>query len=183
MSKTTTLKYLIAASTLAIFATPGIAHAEGFDGPYAGIQGGIEILNSEGSTIAGPFDDSDSQAMVGGVLGLRGSLTNGFVVGAEGDLGFNIDSGDARYGISAIAGAQLGESSLLYGRVGYGFRDGLPADTGEGLVLGGGFETLLSDSLGLRLDYKHIDLGGIDLTDNTVDYSSHEITAGAILSF
>ena len=163
---------------------PASASAEGFDGPYAGVQGGIAILNAEGSTLAGPIDTSDSEAFVGGLLGYRASLGDtGLVLGVEGDAGIGTDSGDARYGASGIAGIKLGSSSLLYTRVGYGWREGMPATTGEGLVLGGGFETKLTDSLNLRLDYKHLGLGGTNFPDNTIDYSGHEVTGGVVLSF
>lgn len=177
-------KFAVAALAGAAFFLPAAANAEGFDGPYAGVQGGLGILNAEGSTLAGPVDTSDSEAFVGGLLGYRAPLgDSGVILGAEGDAGIYTDSGDGRYGLSGIAGVQLGDSSLLYGRVGYGWRDGLPADTGEGLVLGGGFETRLSRSVSFRLDYKHIDLGGTSIPDNTIDYSGHEITGGVVFGF
>lgn len=163
---------------------PGAAGAEAFDGPYAGIGAGLGILESEGSTIAGPFDRSDKDAVVTGLAGFRKPVgASGLVVGVEGDAGVNVDNGDGRYGVSGIAGFRLGGNSLLFGRAGYGWRDGLPRDTGKGLVLGAGFETLLADRVNLRLDYRHQDLGGLDFPDNTVDFAGHEVTAGVVFGF
>jgi len=162
----------------------GSASAEPFSGPYAGIGAGIGILESEGSTIAGPFDRTQSDAVVTGIAGYRMPLGEGPVVlGVEGDAGINVDTGDGRYGLSGIAGVKLGEASLVYGRAGYGWRDGMPGDTGKGLVLGGGFETRLTEALNLRVDYRHHDLGSIALPDNTADYAAHEVTGGLILAF
>lgn len=178
------LKSAIAALAAGFALAPAAAHAEGFDGPYVGAQGGLGILNAEGSTLAGPVDTSDSEAVVGGFAGYRSSLGGtGLVLGVEGDVGIGIDSGDGRYGVSGIGGIKLGDSTLVYTRVGYGWRDGMPADTGDGLVLGGGIETKLSDSLGLRLDYKRLDLDDTNFPDNTIDYSGHEVTGGVVFSF
>lgn len=178
------MKPLFAALAASIALIPATAHAEGFDGPYAGVQGGLSIFEAEGSTLLGPVDYSDNEGFAGGLLGYRASLgESGLVLGAEGDLGIGFDSGDLRYGASGILGVKLGGSSLLYTRVGYGWRDDMPADTGEGLVLGGGFETKIANALNLRLDYKHLDLGETNLPDNAIDYTGHEITAGVIFGF
>lgn len=175
---------LAASVALASAVAPATAHAEDFDGPYAGVQGGLSIFKAEGSTLTGPIDITDKEAFAGGLLGYRASLgQTGLVLGAEGDLGIGFDSGDLRYGASGILGVKLGGSSLLYTRAGYGWRDGMPADTGSGLVLGAGFETKISSGLNLRLDYKHLDLGDTDLPDNAIDYSGHEIAAGVVFNF
>lgn len=177
----------IAFTAVAGFAAfiPGAAQAKGFDGPYAGVEAGLSILDAKGATLAGPFDETDEAAFVGGLLGYRTPVSEngGLIVGLEGDLGVATDGGDVRYGVSGIAGVKLGGSSLLYGRVGYAGRDGLPEGTGDGVMFGGGFETRLAERLNLRLDYKYIDLGSIDFTDNMAEFTEHEITGGLVLEF
>ncbi|MBS1239672.1 MAG: hypothetical protein H6R45_378 [Proteobacteria bacterium] len=166
----------------ALASTP--AFAEGFDGPYVGAQAGIAILHVEGSKLGGPFEETSETAFAGAVLGYRMPVgESGVVIGAEGDIGVHVDGGDARYGVSALAGVKIGGNSLVYGRVGYGWHDGLPADVGKGLVFGGGFETKLAGNVNARVDYKYLDLGSTNFPDNTLDYTGHEVTAGIVFGF
>ena len=97
--------------------------------------------------------------------------------------GIHVDGGDARYGVSAIAGVPIGSGSLAYGRVGYAWHDGLPADVGKGMVFGGGFETRLTGPVNVRLDYKYLDLGETNVPDNMLSYTGHEVTAGFVVGF
>lgn len=167
---------------------PAAAHAEDFEGPYVGVEGGLGIVEVEGSTILGPFKESDNSAMIGGIVGMRTHLSgdSGLVIGAEGNLGIYTNGGDARYGISGIAGVQIGESSLLYTRLGYGWVDGIatPGGTGiDGIALGAGFETALADSTNVRLDYKYLGYEDFEVPDNTAHFSGHEITVGVVFGF
>jgi opacity protein-like surface antigen len=171
---------LLGTGALALLSTP--ASAEGFDGPYVGAQAGVAVLHVEGSILTGPVDRTDETAYGAAVLGYRTQL-GPVVLGVEGDAGLHVDGGDARYGVSAIAGVPIGSKSLAYGRVGYAWHEGLPADVGEGLTFGGGFETRLVGPVNVRLDYKYLDLGETDFPDNTLDYTGHELTAGFVLSF
>lgn len=164
----------------ALVSTP--AFAGDFDGPYAGAQAGIALLHVEGSILTGPVERTDETAYGAGVLGYRKELGS-VVLGVEGDAGIHVDGGDARYGVSAIAGVKIGANSVAYGRVGYAWHEGLPADVGEGLTFGGGFETKLVGPVNIRLDYKYLDLGETDFPDNTLDYTGHEVTAGFIIGF
>jgi len=179
------MKFAVVVSTMIVAAVPAAAHAEDYEGPYVGVEGGIGILNTDGTTIAGPFETSDTSAFFGGLAGLRTHVSGdaGLVVGVEGDLGVYTVGGDIRYGVSAIGGFEPAKGTLLYGRIGYAGRDGFPTGAGDGLMFGGGVETALSDSINIRLDYKHLDLGEIDIPDNSADYSGHEVTAGVVFGF
>jgi len=186
LKKKCSLFVLCAAS--AGLAIPSAAHAEGFDGVYAGVEGGIGILEADGSTLLGPFESSDQSAYVGGVLGARTHVGGeaGLVVGLEGNGGIYTSSGDGRYGVSGIAGFEVGEGSLLYTRVGYGWLDGVatPEGTGiGGIVLGAGFETQVSGNANIRLDYRYLGYEDFDIPDATSNFSGHEITAGVIFDF
>lgn len=168
--------------------TPGIAHAEDFNGPYIGAEAGIGILDTEGSTIAGPFENTDTSAVVGAVLGYRTPLgtDSRVIVGIEGNLGLYTDGSDARYGVSGIGGYRIGDNGLAYLRAGYGWRDGVQTGAGkgiDGLVLGGGYEFGLTKNVSLRLDYKYLDYGDVNFPDNTVDFSGHEVTGGVLFNF
>lgn len=181
-------RLLLALSGAALAAVPGTAFAEGFDGPYVGVDAGLSILSINSDTLTGPDHDKDNSTLVRGVAGYRTGIGSvaGPVLGVEGDVGVVTDGGDMRYGISGIAGIQVLGSSLLYGRVGYGWRDGVERPGGEGidgLVLGGGFETALAANLHLRADYRHLSYGDFDMPDNTFHFDGHEVTGGVILAF
>jgi len=171
---------LFGVSVAALISDP--AHAEGFDGPYVGVQAGIAVLHIEGDILTGPFEETSETAFGSAVLGYRMSA-GPLVLGAEGDIGIHVDGGDARYGVYGIAGARLGGSSLVYGRVGYAWHDGFADDLGKGLVLGGGFETKLAGPVNARIDYKYLDLGETDIPDNSFDITGHEVTAGIVFTF
>jgi outer membrane immunogenic protein len=167
---------------------PAAAQAEVFDGPYAGVEAGLGILKAKGTTFAGPVSSKDESGVVSAVLGYRLPLgeSSPVVVGAEGNVGLYTNGGDAHYGISGIGGFRIGESALIYLRAGYGWLDGVETGDGkglDGLVLGGGAEMKLTDSLSARADYRHIDYGGFDYVDNSFDFKGDEIVASLLFNF
>ncbi|WEK47681.1 MAG: outer membrane beta-barrel protein [Candidatus Andeanibacterium colombiense] len=164
----------------AAVSTPALAGD--FDGPYIGAQAGVALLHVEGDILTGPVDKTSTTGYGAAVLGYRLDA-GGVVLGIEGDAGTHVDGGDARYGVSAIAGLPIGSRSLVYGRVGYVWHDGLPADVGKGVTVGGGFETKLTGPVNVRLDYKYLALGKTDIPDNTLSYTGHEVTAGVVIGF
>jgi len=177
-----------AVSAAAILGLATASSAQDFDGAYAGIESGVGIVDTDGSTLAGPFSYSDTSAIVGGVLGYRTPVTadSNVVVGLEGDVGFYTNGSNARYGLYGIGGYRVGESGLLYLRVGYDWLDGVNTGAGkgiDGLAFGGGYEFGVTDQLTLRLDYKYIDYGGVSFPDNTIDFAGHEVTAAALFNF
>lgn len=172
----------------ALALAPGLASAEPFDGPYVGVQAGLGILKTKGDIFTGPFKKTDNSAVVSAVAGYRMPLgeSSPVVLGVEGDAGIYTNGSDARYGISGIGGVRVAERGLLYARVGYGWLDGVPTGAGtgiDGLVVGGGAEVALTDSISARADYKYLDYGGVNFPDNTLDFKGHEITASVLFNF
>lgn len=172
-----------AMATLAM--APGIASAEPFNGPYAGAEAGMGIMKSKGTTLAGPLSKSDDSAMIGGVAGYRMPLGKDepLVLGAEGGAAIDTQHGDARYMVSGIGGVKFSNQAMVYGRVGYAWNEGLPKGADHGLVLGAGAEVALTDTLGVRAEYRNIDYGKINFPDNVADYKGHEIMAGLMYNF
>ncbi len=52
-----------------------------------------------------------------------------------------------------------------------------------GWCWGGGAELALSDRVSARAEYRHIDYGGINFPDNTLDFTGHEVTAAVLFNF
>ncbi len=167
---------------------PVQAQAEAFDGPYVGVEAGVGVLKSKGSTIVGPFSNSASSAVLSAVVGYRMPLgeNSPIVVGAEGNAGIYSKGSNARYGISGIGGVRVSDSGLIYLRAGYGWLDGIQTGVGKGidrLVLGGGGEVKLTDKLTARADYKYLDYGGVNIPDNIVSFKGHEVVGSVLLNF
>lgn len=183
---------MAAFAATAIAALPQSAMAEPFEGEYVGIQGGLATTKSTGNTVFGPFDVKDNSPVAVAVAGYRAKLGSSIpvVVGLEGDIGFSVDHGEARIGVSAIAGPYLGKSALIYGRVGYASQSGVAtrfeSRKVDGLMFGGGVEANLLKHVNLRVDYRHMDYGKTPTSDaarQTLKFSGQEITGGLILDF
>ena len=175
-------------ASLILALTPGLAQAQDFSGPYVGAQAGIGILDTKGSTIAGPFDDTSTSAVASAVLGYRTPLGEDgpLVLGIEGDVGIYSKGSDARYGVSGLVGFRVGDNGMAYARGGYAWRDGIRTGVGKGIdgpVYGGGFEFGLSEQLSFRIDYKYLDYDDVNVPDNIANFSGHEVTGGVLLTF
>lgn len=125
---------------------------------------------------------------MGGVLGYRSPFgANGrFVLGIEGDLGFYSNGSNERYGLYGIGGYRVGEKGLAYLRFGYGWLEGIQTGIGtgvDGLVFGGGYEFGLRERMNLRVDYRYLDYGGVNIPDNTLDFDGQEITVAVLFDF
>lgn len=173
---------------LAAILVTGETHAQDFEGAYAGIEAGMGILKIDGSTFAGPFSDKDNSGIVGGVLGYRAPLgeDSRLVLGVEGALGFYTNGSNERYGLHGIGGYRVGDQGLAYLRAGYSWLGGVQTGIGtgvDGLSYGGGYEFGFSERMNLRLDYRYVDYGGVDIPDNTLDFDGHEITAAVLFNF
>lgn len=158
--------------------------ADDYDGLYAGLTGGIGIIKTDGSILTGPIDVVDNSGLISGVIGARYSLgqDSSFVVGLEGSLGYYTSGSDWNYDISGIAGYRVGDSGLIYGRVGYGTLK-TDARTFKGLILGGGYEFEMNENMNFRIDYKNISYKGEDFSDSMLNFAGHQITAGVIINF
>lgn len=179
MTKRNNLLSLTLAAGLLI---PSIAMAEGeFEGPYVGFKVGNGSVKSHGSILSGPFEDTANSALFGGIVGTRSDLGNGLIVGVEFDGNYYSEGSDWRYGGSGIAGFQVGDG-LIYGRLGYG-KLNQPGEDLKGLIIGGGYEHVLSDTMNIRIDYQNIGYTDFDFSDNVVNNTGHEITGALIFRF
>jgi hypothetical protein len=172
----------------ALAALPATAFAQAFDGPYVAADGGLAVLSQDRDTIAGSTEDTDYDAAVRGAVGYRTTVGGvaGPVLGVEADIGSGNGGGDLRYGVSGIGGVQIGGSSLVYGRVGYAWLDGIQRPGGEGIhgpAFGGGFETRLVGNAHLRFDYRHVAYKDYDFPDNSAAFSGDEVTGGVVFAF
>jgi len=178
----------LAALAMALSVAPQMASAEAFNGPYAGVEAGLGQIKAEGSILTGPIKIRDDSASVGVVAGYRMPVAEGMpvVLGVEGNLGLYTEGGDARYGLAGIGGMKIGDSALLYGKVGYGWHDGVENGVGSGLdgvLFGGGAEVALSERISARAEYRQIDYDEVNFPDNSLDYTGHEFMAGVLFNF
>ena len=121
-------KLILAASTilsLGLTASPAFAQAESPDGskafgiePYVAVMGGRHEFDSEVLKSGIPPVGYDGW-IVEGLAGVNVPLGPVFI-GAEGSVAKGV-SGDIdwSYGAAGRAGARVGESGLIYGKVGY----------------------------------------------------------------
>ena len=182
------LKPAHAGLALGLAAAPQVASAEAFSGPYAGIEAGLGQIKVEGSILTGPIKAKDDSAAVGLVAGYRLPVGADLpvVVGIEGNAGLYTEGGDARYGVAGIGGMKIGESALLYGKVGYAWHDGIRTGAGkglDGLLFGGGAEVALTQRISARAEYRQIDYDKISCPDNTLDFTGHEFMACVLFNF
>jgi opacity protein-like surface antigen len=173
---------------LLVVLLPGLAGAQDFDGVYAAAEVGMGIIRSAGSTIVGPVDDVEYSGLIGGTLGFRSPVgENGRVVlGLEGAVGMYTQGPDARLGAFGIGGLRVGARGLAYLRLGYVTLEGVQTGVSEGVdgpAAGGGFGFYIRDSIGLRIDYRYIDFGSVDVPDNTMGFDGHEMTAAIVFNF
>ncbi|MEE8295272.1 MAG: outer membrane beta-barrel protein [Sphingomonadales bacterium] len=171
-----------------VILVPGASHAEEFKGPYVAVEGGIGVLKTDGTTLGGPVDEAENSGLLSGVLGYRSPVgANGrLVLGAEGIFGFYTSGTNLHYGVYGIGGYRVGDKGLAYLRVGYGGLKDVQTGTGnslDGPVFGGGYEFSIHEKANLRLDYRYLSYGDVNIPDNTLDFSGHEITAGLLFNF
>jgi outer membrane immunogenic protein len=171
-------------------ALPGVAYAEPFNGPYLGVQAGLNhdsvgnVTSEIGDLAIGRSRDS----FIGGVYaGYDLTIAPRVVIGAE--AGFSLTTSDAMtrtgsddlarinpsyaYDLSARVGYLVTDETLLYVRGGY---DNVRArvtrevrgvtsrdrDNFDGWMVGGGVERSLTDAITARAEYRYSDLGGGD---------------------
>jgi outer membrane immunogenic protein len=179
-------KFAFSAALALVLWAPATAYAEPFDGPYVGVQAGLNHakigdLDTGIGTLA---VDRSRDSFIGGVYGgYDYRIAPRVVVGAE--AGLNLSSADTltrtgtddlarinpSYGfdLSVRAGYLVTDNTLLYVRGGY---DNLRArltredrgvvtrdrDNFDGWQVGGGVERSLTDSITARAEYRYSDL-------------------------
>jgi len=167
---------------------PQRSRAQDYSGVYAAAEVGVGIIESAGSTIVGPVEDSESSGLIGGALGFHSPLgeSGRVLLGLEGSVGLYLKETHGRIGAYGIGGVRIGATGLAYLRLGYVALHGVETGVGEGVdgpAFGGGFTFGLREKLGLRIDYRYIDYGGVDVPDNTMDFDGHEVTAAVVFDF
>jgi outer membrane immunogenic protein len=169
----------IAASALAL-ATSAQAATE--TGPYVGVAATVDSYNFDLGAI-----DSVGATGVGGsaFAGYNVALGNGFFVSPEANIELSSAKADLTdgadtvrlksrwgWGVGARAGYDINDSTAAYLRAGYA-RNQLRATANgvsdkswlEGVRVGGGLETRLTDRTRLRAEYNHVNYEQ-DVTNN-----------------
>lgn len=169
-----------------------------WEGFYVGVHGGYGGGDTDSSSeIAGPLGSYTAEGGFGGAqIGYNWELA-GFLVGLEGDISFADIDGDSIFGAKnpsseldwmATARARIGvlltPQILAYatGGVAWGEWDDQLApmtrlggsDVSIGWTIGGGFETKLTDSVTVKLEYLYIDFG-----DESYRFTFDSVTADA----
>ena len=161
--------YIRAVSVFVSAVCSTAAHAEVFNGVYAGGIVGYDKFSVE--VTSGTVTDSASGDGVSGgaLLGYNAKLGENFVAGieAEGVIGGGkITEGtvsvksDYTLSISARAGFLVSSNVLLFGKLGYAYTgistdDGIDSesDSGDGVASGGGVEAAFTDRISGRIVY------------------------------
>jgi outer membrane immunogenic protein len=179
--------------SIALMVAGGIsttAQAQTFNGPYIGVQGGLnhDKVGTLGTQIGAIAIDRSKDSFTGGVYaGYDVPIAPRVVIGVE--AGFNLAASDSvtrmggndlaqinpsyAFDFSARAGYLVADRTLLYVRGGYDnvrakVTRGTPGATiqdkesFDGWLVGGGIERSLTDSVTARIEYRYSDLSGGD---------------------
>lgn len=195
----------VAAIALAVgFATA--AHAEPFNGPFIGVQGGWS--QSDAGVPSTPLGDvpvnRTRDSVVGGAFaGYDHKIGSGVVIGVEGGIQAGIDDSivrdsagtrvtlDPRYSfdLTARAGYLVSDNTLLYARGGYTnarVRTSIEDTAGlqtvssnrDGWLIGGGVERAITDNVSARLEYRYS-----DLSEGDGRFDRHQALVGVAYRF
>lgn len=92
----------------------------------------------------------DSEATAGAAAGYDFDLGNSAFFGVEGSADkVLVDGADVALGVTGRLGAKIGEKGKLFAAGGYSF------NAGDAWHLGGGYEHLVTDSVYLKIEYRH----------------------------
>lgn len=195
----------VAAAALAV----GIgtaAHAEPFNGPFIGVQGGwsqsdagapstplgdVAIGRTRDSVVGGAFAGYDhkigSRAVIGAEAGIQ--------AGADDSIVRNSNAGrvaiDPKYSfdLTARAGYLVTDNTLVYARGGYAnARTRTSIDDGSGIrtasshrdgwLVGGGVESAITDNVSARVEYRYA-----DLSEGDGRFDRHQALVGVAYRF
>ncbi len=173
------------------------APAFSWSGPYFGVHGGYGWADAE---VGGVIDLSGFDGgRFGGFVGYNWDLSNGLVVGVEGDV--NYDWNDRSVGDADEIGTDW--SGSVRGRVGYALDRTLiyaaggwtaanayvndpvfgDDETTHGWTIGAGVDWAVVDNMFVRAEYRYNDFGGVSLSDVDVDFDQHVINVGVGVKF
>lgn len=195
------LAYIAAAAVALVAApvvAPTVASAQGFTGPFVGVQGGWEensVRNPNTAVGTTPLTQSSDTGTLGVFMGYDKEVYPRIVVGGQAEVNFPVSS---RFGndlasitpkrsvdLSLRAGYLVTPKTLVYARGGYsnalvganaGFIHG--SDDRDGWLVGGGVERKLTDKVSARLEYRYS-----DFSESAGKFDRHQILIGAAYRF
>ena len=175
-----------------------VAPAFTWSGPYLGIQGGGGWANGDFGFGGGSVSEDFDGGILGAFVGYNWQLSNGFVLGLEGDVDYNWNEetvGGADVGTD-WAGSVRGrvgyafDRALVYGAAGWtatnGYVDGGGADDNEtfhGWTVGAGVDYAFTDNMFGRVEYRYNDFSDKDLAGVNVDFDQHVVKVGLGVKF
>lgn len=182
------------------------AHAEPFNGPFVGVQGGWS--QSDVGTPSTPLGDvpvgRTNDSVVGGAFaGYDHKIGSRVVIGAEAGVQAGADDSivrnssagritvDPRYSfdLTARAGYLVSDNTLIYARGGYtnarvrtSIDDGAGIRTAsshrDGWLVGGGVERAITDNISARVEYRYA-----DLSEGDGRFDRHQALVGVAYRF
>ena len=195
----------VAALALATGAA-GVAHAEPFNGPYVGVQGGWSQhdLGTPSTPHGDILIDDSRDAVVGGAFaGYDYKIGSNVVIGAEAGIQAGTDDSIVRdtdlarftidpkysFDLTARAGYLVNDKTLVYARGGYTNArvrtsiedaDGLlrTSSNRDGWLVGGGVERAITDNISARAEYRYADLG-----EGNGRFDRHQALIGVVYRF
>lgn len=200
--KVISLSLLAIASAVSI---SGAAHAQTFDGPSVGVQGGWaqnKLLDPETAIGVTPIDASKDTATFGGFVGYDKTIGK-FVLGAE--AGLSVGTSDAVIGspfgttvsvdpkwsfdLTARAGYLVTPKTLVYARGGYvnnRIRSSVLAqnvttvasENRDGWLVGAGVEREIIPDVSARIEYRYS-----DLSEGDGEFDRHQSLFGITYRF
>lgn len=161
------IKFFGVAAVALMVAAP--AYASDFAGPYVGV--GATVDNVNGSGVLEGFGAAGAGATVFGGYDMT---IGGTFIGLEGNI--DLSTADAAgikakwgWGLGGRFGVKINETTGAYVRGGYQRNKigatGLGSSWGDGLRIGGGVETGVSQNLSLRAEFNHVNYES-DLINN-----------------
>jgi outer membrane immunogenic protein len=145
------------------------AYAAPFEGAYVGAGATVDNINLSGEAQGFGFAGAGATAFGGYQMKLGGAF-----IGLEGNIDLNTADAagiDAKWGwgVGGRVGVVVKDSTGVYVRAGYQRNkigaDGLGSYWGDGVRMGGGIETGLTDQLSLRAEFNHVNYEQ-DVTNN-----------------
>jgi len=175
-----------------------------WEGPYVGAHIGYDGFRTSNSVIVGPAQswNQDADGWLGGILLGYNAEFESFVLGVEADAGFGKASQtETRSGLGKVRITDHGQHTfraraglptsigLFYVTGGLGLSDvWIRSDSGKdenfhwGYVVGGGFESKVTESVSLRAEYLYSNFGDetYNLGDNRLksEFDSHRFRVG-----
>lgn len=166
----------------------------GWDGPYAGIMGGVGWLKGDYDFGATSSNPTQSGGIFGGFAGYNRQLDNNIVLGIEGDVGYNwnektVRGNDVGTDWSGSVRARAGyafDDALIYGAAGWtvtrGYLDAPGADKKtkalNGYTLGAGVDYKFTDNIFARAEYRFNDYGSGKISGVDFNPQQHQVLFG-----